>query len=117
MSCLQVYCLFHFKDKGFANIIKVGLFLDKDFAPNEYHVDEKHYPKSATKFATRKKKAFFKSIEPEPEAKALEEDERRTKKMLAMISSRVLRQAVLLTSTPRTTTLKKEANPLLLEHI
>ena len=63
MSNLDVYCVSHFDEKQlFAHMGELGLTLDpKDFATNDYQVDERQHPRIASKASGRKGKAVVPS--------------------------------------------------------
>ena len=51
------------------------LTLNKDITPNRYYVDEEQYPKSATQFVVRKRKAVTSPTKLETMGDILEEEE------------------------------------------
>jgi hypothetical protein len=54
MSCLDTFCISHFKERDeFSRMIEKALLLDKaDFAVNRYEVDEDRYPRQLDKVAS-----------------------------------------------------------------
>ena len=77
MSNLDVYCVSHFDEKQlFAHMGELGLTLDpKDFATNDYQVDEGEYPRTTSKASGRKGKAVVPSEDESEEDEEQEEED------------------------------------------
>ena len=71
-----MYCVSHYDKKQlFAHMGEMGLTLDpKDFATNEYQVNEREHPRSASRASGRKGKAVVPSEDEEEDEEQEEED-------------------------------------------
>ena len=71
-----MYCISHYNKKQlFAYMCEMGLTLDpKDFATNEYQVNEREHPRTASRVSRRKGKAVVPSDDEEEDEEQEEED-------------------------------------------
>ena len=76
MSNLDVYSIFHYdKTQVFVRMDELGLTLDpKDFATNEYQVDEHEHPRTVFKASRRKREVIVLSKEEEEDEEQEKED-------------------------------------------
>ena len=73
---MDEYCVSHYDKKQlFAHMGEMGLTLDpKDFATNEYQVNEREHPRSAPRASGRKRKAIMPSEDKEEDEEQDDED-------------------------------------------